>query len=461
MKKLRQFISPLRMALPLLVIAAPSSAVVRAGFATADLTPQLGLEMGGFGMNLGRTGDAVHDKLLARAVVIESSGSKIAVVGCDLGGIRAAVVAEARKLIQKATGIERERIMIGATHTHSAPVVARWIGVGKENPEYISALPARIASSVITANSRINPVTLLYGEAPVDGVARNREYPNGILDPAVRVLSFKRPSGELAGFIANYSVHPVVMAEKTRMYTGDLTGVATDKAAAQSSGSVGIFLQGSCGDINPIYAHMAQEESLEKLELLAGRLASAIRAAIDSAQSVADGTVEMRSQRIGLPLVPPPKDLVFERMSSAEGWLKNPELPGDLRRDAQFRLDSAKAVLERYDHEPLTERITEVQAARIGNTLILANPGETFQIFGRHAAEAMRGYRVMVTGYTNDYIGYIPARDRYDFQKLNALSYPAYFTPWICGDFRYREDVGDVLVDEMVRLGQEIASRTP
>ena len=69
--------------------------------------------------------------------------------------------------------------------------------------------------------------------------------------------------------------------------------------------------------------------------------------------------------------------------------------------------------------------------------------------------------RVMVTGYTNDYVGYIPARDRYDFEKLNALSYPAYFTPWICGDFRYREDVGDVLVHEMVRLGQEIAGRTP
>jgi hypothetical protein len=84
-------------------------------------------------------------------------------------------------------------------------------------------------------------------------VARNRECADGPLDPNVRVLKFTRVSGGLAGFIANYSVHPVVMAEKTRMFTGDLTGVATNQLMAEHPDSVGIFLQGSCGDIDPIY----------------------------------------------------------------------------------------------------------------------------------------------------------------------------------------------------------------
>src|SRR5439155_8277862 len=64
---------------------------IRAGFATADLTPPLGLEMGGFGMNLERKGEAVHDSLLARAVVLELDHRKVASVGCDLVGIRAAI----------------------------------------------------------------------------------------------------------------------------------------------------------------------------------------------------------------------------------------------------------------------------------------------------------------------------------------------------------------------------------
>ena len=52
---------------------------IRAGFATADLTPLLGLEMGGFGMNLERKGEAVHDSLLARAVVLELDHRKVAI----------------------------------------------------------------------------------------------------------------------------------------------------------------------------------------------------------------------------------------------------------------------------------------------------------------------------------------------------------------------------------------------
>jgi len=439
--------------------AAAAQNTLRAGFAISDLTPPLGLEMGGFGMNLGRTGDAVHDNLLARATVLELNGERMAIVGCDLGGIRAAIVGQVREIVQKAIGIPPHRVMVGATHTHSAPVAARWIGVGKEDPDYLTALPEKIARAVIQANSRLEAVTVAYGEELVEGVARNREYADGPLDPNVRVLKFTRVSGGLAGFIANYSVHPVVMAEKTRMFTGDLTGVATNQVMAEHPDSVGIFLQGSCGDIDPIYGHMPQDESLAKLDLLATRLARFIRRALDRAEPAQINQISMDSRRIALPLVPPEKYPVFERLISAGSWLKNPDLPLELRRDAQFRLDSAKAVLDRFQQTPLDEKFTEVQAARLGDVIILANPGETFQTFGRQAADAVKPLRAMVTGYTDDYVGYIPAPDRYDFEKLGNLSYPAYFTPWICGEFRYREDVGDFLVKAMVGLGRELASR--
>ena len=363
---------------------------------------------------------------------------------------------QARVLIRDATGIEPTRVMITATHTHSAPVVAQWIGVGKEDVGYLSALPGKIAQAVITASSRLETVALAYGEAAVQGVARNREYPDGLLDPKVRILKFTRENGKLAGFIANYSVHPVVMAEKTRLYTGDLTGVATDKVAQAFPGSVGLFLQGSCGDINPIYAHMPQEESLDKLELLATRLAGFMRTALGQAKVFEVDVLDMISNHIDLPQIVPQKELVFERRVSAERWLKDESLPLDERRDAQFRLDSANAVLARFDRPPLERKTIEIQAARLGEVILLANPGETFQVFGQRAVESFPQFHVMVAGYANDYVGYIPTADRYSFEKLNALSYPAYFTPWICGEFRYREDVGEVLVSEMISLGKRL-----
>ena len=99
------------------------------------------------------------------------------IIGCDLGGLRASIVAKARVLIRDAIGIESARVMVTATHTHSAPVVAQWIGVGKEDVDYLSALPGKIAEAVITAGSRLETVeALAYGEAPFREWPRNREY---------------------------------------------------------------------------------------------------------------------------------------------------------------------------------------------------------------------------------------------------------------------------------------------
>ncbi len=439
-----------------LLSAAAGAQGLRAGFATADLTPRLGVEMGGFGYNLGRTGDAVHDALLARAVVLERNGARMAIVGCDLGGMNLEITGQVRRAVEEKLGIPGRRVMVAATHTHSAPVVANWNGIGKKDAPYLDELPSRIVRAIAEAAGKLQSVTVAYGEAPVEGVARNREYKDGPVDPAVRVLSFTGASGELAGFIANYSVHPVVMAERTRLFTGDLAGVSVNKVMQDHPGAVGIFLQGSCGDINPVYAHMPQDESLQKLDLLAGMLAGDIRAALQKAERFDASAIGMDTHRIVLPLVPPEKAPIIDRLKTAEDWLGTPDLPAKLRGLLEFRRDSARTVLERFERPPLTEKSTEIQAAVIGNVVLAANPGETFLVFGQKTAERLKGHRVMVVGYTNDYAGYIPASDRYVLDAAKGLSYPAYLAPWFCSEFRYREDVGDVLVGEMVSIAEDV-----
>lgn len=438
---------------PACVAASPG---LRAGFATADLTPRIGVEMGGFGYNLSRAGDAVRDKLLARAVVLELGGTRAAIVGCDLGGISLEITDKARALASEATGIAPSAIMIGTTHTHSAPVATNWIGVGKPDPEYRAELPSRIARAIEDAAKKLEPARVRWGTAPVEGVARNREYPNGPVDKIVRVIEFTRPSGQIAGFIANYSVHPVVMAQLTRMFTGDLAGAATNLVMDQNPGAVGIFLQGSCGDINPIYAHMPQDESLVKLDLLASRLASNIAAAMKTSTEDKANSLAIDAKRIDLPIVPPERSAVADRWDLADRLLKDPAVPASAKGGLQFRKDSAEAVFARFDRPPLDRKKSEVQALVLGDIVIVANPGETFLTFGDRTIDALPGYKVMVTGYTNDYVGYVPAKDRYIIQPQHEPSYPAYQTPWMNGEFRFREDVGDVLVEEMVTLARQV-----
>jgi hypothetical protein len=76
---------------------------------------------------------------------------------------------------------------------------------------------------------------------------------------------------------------------------------------------------------------MPQDESLAKLDLLASRLARFIRRALDRAEPAQINQISMDSRRIALPLVPPEKYPVFERLISAGSWLKNPNLPKEQR----------------------------------------------------------------------------------------------------------------------------------
>src|SRR5688572_6156226 len=97
---------------------AAAAAGLRAGAATSNITPELGLKIvGGFAPY---PAEHVHDELHARCLVLDDGKTKLALVVCDLLGLHRSLSVEARRLIQEGTGIPPENVMISATHTHSA-----------------------------------------------------------------------------------------------------------------------------------------------------------------------------------------------------------------------------------------------------------------------------------------------------------------------------------------------------
>jgi hypothetical protein len=144
--------------------------------------------------------------------------------------------------------------------------------------------------------------------------------------------------------------------------------------------------------------------------------------------------------------------------SPTESAGTNAELPADARRWMLYSRDSARAVFDRFNRLPLDVKQTEMQALRIQDLLILTDPGETFITFANQIQQSLPEWKLWVVGYANDYVGYIPSADRYDLTK-EQFSYPAYFTPMMNGEFRFREDVGDVLVQQLVGLAHDVTSR--
>src|SRR6266576_1938203 len=103
------------------------------------------------------------------AMVGVASGGELkvgsaAVVCCDLITMPPNVASEARRLIEKDTGLKAEQVMISATHAHTGPVLpgrtARETADGPGGElaqEYVEQLPGRIAASVKQGVERLAP----------------------------------------------------------------------------------------------------------------------------------------------------------------------------------------------------------------------------------------------------------------------------------------------------------------
>lgn len=427
---------------------------LRVGFATSDITPPTGTELCGFGWYIGRKSTAVLEPLLARALVFESGDVRGAIVACDLVGVTRDITRDARRLVQAGCAIPEENVIVCGTHTHSGPTTVDLIGWGEKHLEYLSGLPERIAGAAMQAAGRTTSARMEYGEAPVEGISFNREYAGGPTDPLLKVLRFVAPGarGDLLGFLANYSCHPVVMCAETTLISGDFVGLATNSLAAKL-GAAGLFLQGSCGDQNSIYRFQPQDEALVSLRLLADRFADRIEVALSGAEPVVVDSVSVARRELVVPQSVPDRVQILRNLLLAEDVLKHDSLPDDIRR--RFTLEKAthQALWERFDRFPLDGRLTELQAVRLGEVTLVTHPAELFFEYHRRATERLSPRKTLVVGYANDYIGYVTLPDRLDVSR-RVYHYSAHFVPLLLGEFPYAADAGDVLVDAMVELAR-------
>jgi neutral ceramidase len=95
----------------------------KAGWAEVDITPPLGLPMGGRGPRYA-PGTEVLDPLVAQALVLEDrAGNRTLWISLDLIGLSYARSAALRYELAAITGIPYNAIVLNFAHTHSGPMV--------------------------------------------------------------------------------------------------------------------------------------------------------------------------------------------------------------------------------------------------------------------------------------------------------------------------------------------------
>jgi len=441
---------------------------MKAGFSKFDITPRVGVSMGGFGPFLNRNSAFVRDRLEARAVAFQSGEGKALIISCDLTTIMAETIQAARDIIvEKLPEFSADEVLITATHTHSAPATnAHNLGWGCADLPYLQILPYKIAQAGIDAWNNRAEVKVSAARVPCRHIGLNRVYDKDappleevlddnwepakpeLTDTECQVIRFDDPRGALKGFVVNFGCHAVVCCQKCHYLHGDYPGVAIHNLMREYPGSVGVFLQGAEGDVNSCVVHKPEQESLLALDIIAGRFERAIRDGLAKAREIAVDEVKVASATVEFSTIKSWNErALLEKKREIDAVLNRADASDDdkdVRMNTVYRTGLEK-LLKLLRSGANTNIVAQVCAVKVGPLEFLGAPFEIMQAIKNDTVAGAKAPCPMILSLCNGALGYAPDQQSID----QADSYAATRIPLMQGRFPYanihRELVGAFL----------------
>jgi neutral ceramidase len=409
---------------------------LRAGVASADITPAVGGMMDGYGGRL-TPSQGVHDPLSARVLVLDYGDAACAIVGCDLLGIHPEMTAEVRRRAKAAIGITEDGVVLAAMHNHAGPVGLRAGMFSRLDDALTQATVEKIIAALEQAWASRKPVAIKTGETIVDTVGMNRRDPEWPSDAVLRVVLFDGEGGPVASLL-NFACHATVLSGANLMLSGEFPAAAC-RIVEAATGAGAVYLNGACGDVNPMWMRQdfaSVERAGQAIGGAAVRLIADLRAAGEGLRAhnirwdefperpVAGRVVEPKlrivRREIDLPLREfEPDEAYVARIEQARTEADKHPASSPPRREAIAKLqrfggERWAAAWARRSGESGTRR-AEVQAMSLGDGLgLLALPGEFFAETGAVIREAAGIEQLLIACYANDYVGYVVPEHAFD-----------------------------------------------
>ncbi|MCL6505823.1 MAG: hypothetical protein K6T59_02260 [Bryobacteraceae bacterium] len=437
---------------------------LRVGAASVKITPPVGVPLAGY-YNV-RLATGVHDELYAKALVLESGGSRAALVACDLIALEQDLVEAARALIEKATGIPGEHVMISATHTHTGPLLnPRFLSLIEGAPRqaaerYRALLPSRIAEAVRLAEAALTPARAWLHTGREETVSFYRRFlmkdgtvrfnpgklnpdivqPVGEPDPEVPVVYFDTPDGGPLATYVNFALHLDTVGGT--QYSADYPyTLARLLGKIKGSGMLTLFTLGAAGNINHIDVRSAEpQKGHAEAQRIGTILAGEVVKSYARLRPAPTNPLRGVSRPVQLP-VPSLDAGSVEKAQAKARLFGKPGAPPFLDMVAALRtLDIAD-----FRRQPLT---AEVQVLALGDQMAWVGlPGEIFVELGVAVKKASPFPHTIVVGLANGSIGYVPTQKAFAEGGYEVIS------------ARCAPGCGELLADAAIRLLRELRKR--
>ena len=422
-----------------LLAALPLHAEFKAGSAVIDITPpKLPVLVNG-GM-ISRYVDKIKTPVNARAIVATDGKTQIAIVVADSCMMGRELLDDAKKMAEAKTGIPADRMLISATHAHSAPASMGCLGTDAD-PSYVPFLKEKLVEAIATAQARLEPARI--GFAKTDAAAftalrrwikrpdRIAEDPfgnptvratmhagrnwddvtgeSGPEDPDLSLISIQSKAGKPIAVLANFSMHYFGDKDISADYFGLFSEGLKQRIDPQGK-MVGIMSHGCSGDIYRVDYKVPEKDRPKPTidEYTNGLLDIAIKA-YAGIQYREDVDVAMAEKRMTLKYrVPDKQRLEWAQRVMAEVGDRLPKKQPEVYAREQIML-----------HEKQQTEIV-VQALRIGDIGIATTPNETYAITGLKIKAASPLNHNIVIELANGGDGYIPPPEQHLFGGYNT-----------------------------------------
>jgi hypothetical protein len=411
------------------------------GAAFIDITPEKPQFLHGYPY-VERVSEGTNDRLLSTALYIADGGEQVMLITNDLLYVGKESVSLIRLDISKKTNVPVANILIAATHTHSGPVTIE-CAVSANDPvvppvdlDYIQYFENQVVCVACEAFQNAVPSQISFATANSTGVGTNRRDPSWASDPEVPLIIIKDIAGKYIACLMVCNMHPTVMHEDSKLFSGDFPAYARKILNEKYLGNECpvLYFTGAAGNQSPRYVTKSNtfEEAACIGDILAASVGNEMKKSLDTYLHV---PISCRRTFVDLPKrqFPSPEEAEVNRIRAVEllNSLRNSTVSKQAIRTAEVDWFGAEELLclseqsranelERFYNSCLP---AEIQIIRIGDFTFVAWPGE---IFVEYALKIKEKYQhtfliTLANGELQGYITTVEAETNNYYEASNSL----------------------------------------
>ena len=378
------------------------SQTFKAGVAIRKITPEKLIPISG-GMGTPEMPTGIKGDLFARALVLQKGDVRFAIVSIDNLGWPAYVGDRSRKLIK---GIAPENVLIGVTHTHSAPDAYAFPdekGNTAADLEYIDWCVKQVADAVNEAVSKLEPSSLKTAVGEAKGKIAYNYYAPALYDHRMGVIQAIATTGKNSGkpiaTLVNYATHPEILGTDRKLISPDLCGPLYDRIESKGGG-IALFMNSAQGGM--VTADTRLENGKEANDWnecirIGNLMADEALRIIESAQIQENPYLYYASKIIELPI---------------ESQIM------------QFVLKNSPLVSDEVKKGDPTKTTTRLNLLNIGQAQVITIPGEALPNIGFYVKRHMKTNQPFLFGLTNDTFRYIINKEDFNsFERYNYITH--------------------------------------